>query len=90
MLSVGDGDTQMNVQNDVERLLSKKQSTVEGRAKTQISNDEQHLMRRVSRLERNASEYDIQGLPMEATATLHWSRFNSDMTASELKYDEKI
>jgi len=44
-------------------------------------------MRRVSRLERNASEYDIQGLPMEDTAVLHWTHFNSDMTASDLSYE---
>lgn len=44
-------------------------------------------MRRVSRLERNASEYDIQGLPMEQSAVLHWTHFNSDMVASELSYE---
>ena len=44
-------------------------------------------MRRVSRLERNASEYDIQGLPMEQSAVLNWTHFNSDMVASELNYE---
>lgn len=55
-----------------------------------MSNDELNLMRRVSRLERNASEYDIQGLPMEESAVLDWTHFNSDMVASEFPYEDVV
>ncbi len=52
-----------------------------------MGSEELNLMRRVSRLERNASEYDIQGLPMEESAVLNWTHFNSDMVASEYEYN---
>ena len=55
-----------------------------------MGSEEANLMRRVSRLERNASEYDIQGLPMEESAVLNWTHFNSDMVASEYPISEAV
>lgn len=44
-------------------------------------------MRRVSRLERGASEYDVRGLPMDPDSVLHWREFNTNMYSTALDPD---
>ena len=44
-------------------------------------------MRRVTRFERGASEFDIKGLPMYKDTILDWRKFNTDLYTKDMKWE---